>query len=354
MSNLSDVGKVGEGIAVAFVATIYGVGVGEHRLPAGGQQAEDQAPRGDGAARDDDARRARHPAGREPEADRGASSRSSCTARGQAHAEPRAPRRSQAQTRPRPDPASRGTTAQEARARQPRALARVLRRLHHAALRLLRGHVRRVAGRLGQARALRRVGERRLPAARASSATTKAARWRAAAEAATRSSRWWSPSSPSFLTHAGPSPRASAIQEVARGEARARPGSARRGLAALRPARRDRVAAREDFFRAGTATPAPRWRSTSCARSPTPSARARSRCRSRPTPTTAAAFSALFPRTGSSLTAARAARLARFLVDEASFEPERLSAAGLAEYRPAGRERRATRTAEQADASTWC
>jgi chemotaxis protein MotA len=39
MENLSDPSKLGAGIAVAFVATIYGVGFGQPDLPAGGQEA---------------------------------------------------------------------------------------------------------------------------------------------------------------------------------------------------------------------------------------------------------------------------------------------------------------------------
>ena len=37
MKHLEDIKEVGHGIAVAFVATVYGVGAGEHLLPAGGQ-----------------------------------------------------------------------------------------------------------------------------------------------------------------------------------------------------------------------------------------------------------------------------------------------------------------------------
>ena len=38
MKHLEDIKEVGHGIAVAFVATVYGVGLGQYLLPAGGQQ----------------------------------------------------------------------------------------------------------------------------------------------------------------------------------------------------------------------------------------------------------------------------------------------------------------------------
>ncbi len=42
MKNLANIEEVGHGIAVAFVATVYGVGSGEHRASARGHQ--DQVP----------------------------------------------------------------------------------------------------------------------------------------------------------------------------------------------------------------------------------------------------------------------------------------------------------------------
>ena len=44
MENLADPSKLGSGIAVAFVATVYGVGVGEPDLPADRQPAPRTAP----------------------------------------------------------------------------------------------------------------------------------------------------------------------------------------------------------------------------------------------------------------------------------------------------------------------
>ena len=42
MQHLEDITEVGKGIAVAFVATIYGVGIGQHSFSSLGRQAEDQ------------------------------------------------------------------------------------------------------------------------------------------------------------------------------------------------------------------------------------------------------------------------------------------------------------------------
>src|SRR5206468_1495561 len=64
--------------------------------------------------------------------------------------------------RPRPAPSIRGVpreATEEAGAREPRALARLLRRLHHLAVRILRRHVRRLPGGRAEDGALRRVGE---------------------------------------------------------------------------------------------------------------------------------------------------------------------------------------------------
>jgi chemotaxis protein MotA len=40
MENLSDPSRLGAGIAVAFVSTVYGVGPGQPVLPTGREQAE--------------------------------------------------------------------------------------------------------------------------------------------------------------------------------------------------------------------------------------------------------------------------------------------------------------------------
>ena len=56
MKNLANIDEVGHGIAVAFVATVYGVGLGESVLPAGGQQDQGSHPCGD-AAQGTDSRR---------------------------------------------------------------------------------------------------------------------------------------------------------------------------------------------------------------------------------------------------------------------------------------------------------
>ena len=52
MQRLQDLNAVGKGIAVAFVATIYGVGIGQSPLLAGGE-AQDSAARKAGDSRDD-------------------------------------------------------------------------------------------------------------------------------------------------------------------------------------------------------------------------------------------------------------------------------------------------------------
>ena len=46
MKHLENIEEVGKGIAVAFVATVYGVAVGQPVLPAGGEQAEGPHPPG--------------------------------------------------------------------------------------------------------------------------------------------------------------------------------------------------------------------------------------------------------------------------------------------------------------------
>jgi chemotaxis protein MotB len=135
----------------------------------------------------------------------------------------------------------------------------------------------------------------------------------------------------SFLTSVAPSPRAKAVGESREQELAAR-GSG--GEVALRYDPRGVVVSLEagDFFQSGSAQ----------LRSGAPAALgaiaesiAAEDC---PVLVEAhvdelEAASDRFP-SGWELSAARAARVVRFLVDEAGFEPERLSAAGFAEFRP--------------------
>ena len=138
---------------------------------------------------------------------------------------------------------------------------------------------------------------------------------------------------PSFLAHAAPSPRARAIHdalEAKLGEAdSAGAVSLRydpRGVIVTLPGR--------DFFRAATATLRPdaldELRQIADAvgdeRSPVQIEAHTDEIEP---------HSDLFA-SNWELSAARAARLARFLVDEVSFDPGRLSAAGFAGYRPVG------------------
>ena len=69
MKHLEDIKEVGHGIAVAFVATVYGVGVRQHFLPAGRQQAAGAHAGGHRDQGDDAGRRGGHRGGAEPDAD---------------------------------------------------------------------------------------------------------------------------------------------------------------------------------------------------------------------------------------------------------------------------------------------
>ncbi len=61
MQHLEDITEVGKGIAVAFVATIYGVGCCQHSFSSLGRKAEDQVSRRTGAARNEAGRCDLHP-----------------------------------------------------------------------------------------------------------------------------------------------------------------------------------------------------------------------------------------------------------------------------------------------------
>jgi chemotaxis protein MotB len=136
---------------------------------------------------------------------------------------------------------------------------------------------------------------------------------------------------PSFLTHAAPSPRARSIHEAL--EARLREADPA-GVVSLRYDPRGVVVSLpgRDFFRAATATLRPDALDDLRAIADLVGAE---RCslqieaHTAETETSSDLFASNWE-----LSAARAACLARFLVDEAGFDPERLSAAGFAGYRP--------------------
>ena len=79
MQNLADPSKLGHGIAAAFIATIYGIGLRESVFPADGQQAEIDRAGPVADPPDDHRRHHRDRAGREPAQHRSRSSRVICT-----------------------------------------------------------------------------------------------------------------------------------------------------------------------------------------------------------------------------------------------------------------------------------
>ena len=68
MKNLANIEEVGHGIAVAFVATVYGVGVGQPLLSSGGQQNQSPHAKGHSESRTDAGRRGGHRGRTESEA----------------------------------------------------------------------------------------------------------------------------------------------------------------------------------------------------------------------------------------------------------------------------------------------
>lgn len=136
---------------------------------------------------------------------------------------------------------------------------------------------------------------------------------------------------PSFLGHSAPSPRAKAIREALEADLRQ---AGLTGDVGLRNDPRGVVVALPErvFFRVGTATlraeALDKLRQVAGAVWAQPGhVQIEAHTDDLEVP------SALYA-SNWELSAARAARIARFLVDEESFEPERLSAAGLAEFHP--------------------
>ena len=140
MENLADPSNLGSGIAVAFVATVYGVGSANLIfLPIGSRfraRAQRNARRREAVLEGVMAIQE----GLNPRLiDRSCAGCSASTGRRRAPASPAG--------RPRQDRRWPAAAGDAAAARQPRALARLLRRLHHAAVRVLHDDVRDLDGR---------------------------------------------------------------------------------------------------------------------------------------------------------------------------------------------------------------
>ena len=139
MENLSDPNKLGAGIAVAFVATVYGVGSANLLfLPIASKLRSKAGPPGQ-APRADPRGHPGHPGGAEPAPDR---PEAAGTARDRLERQARRGPRSAPREPAGRAPIRRRSAGAAATAREPRALARLVRGLHHAAVRVLHDDVR--------------------------------------------------------------------------------------------------------------------------------------------------------------------------------------------------------------------